>query len=115
MRLLIISSTKEDSARLVKEIQKWIKIKEYALDNTNIDIINSTIATNKDWLIQISNKTNFNVIANQSNKIIYMNYKNDILDNEQITKYKQKIIILKNKKEEKAILKSLEKGHEFYY
>lgn len=114
MKILVVSLSENDGKRLIGEIEKRLKIKSILLNNNDIKEINNIIIENKEWLIVINSSTIFDAIAKQADKIIYLNYNNSILDFNQITKYNRKIFILKNKNEEKFIIKSFDKGHEFY-
>lgn len=112
MKIYIIGPSKEIKS-LSENIGKVLNINVFDLENINN--INEHIKTYKKWIIISNNDNNFDIISNQSNIIIYLNYKNNNLNlNDKLTKYRRKIIIIKNKKEEKVLLKAVTEGHDFY-
>lgn len=112
MKIYIIGQSKEIKS-LSENIGKVLNINVFDLENINN--INEYIKTYKKWIIISNNDNNFDIISNQSNIIIYLNYKNNNLNlNDKLTKYRRKIIIIKNKKEEKVLLKAVMEGHDFY-
>lgn len=112
MKIYIIGPSKEIKS-LSENISKILNINVFDLENINS--INEHIKTYKKWIIISNNDNNFDIISNQSNIVIYLNYKNsDIRLTDKLTKYRRKIIIIKNKKEEKILLKAVIEGHDFY-
>lgn len=112
MKIYIIGPSKGIRS-LSENISKILNINVFDLENINS--INEHIKIYKNWIIISNNVNNFDIISNQSNIVIYLNYKNfDLKLSDKITKYRRKIIIIKNKKEEKILIKSVIEGHDFY-
>lgn len=112
MKIYLVGNIK-DIKEVSKKISNILKIDVFELNE--ISKINNLIKTVKSWIIISSNIDNFDIISNQSNKIIYLDYKNnDLKIYDKITKYSRKVIIIKNKKEEKTLIKAIIEGHDFY-
>ena len=127
MKIWIIS---KEHNRLSTHIEEHFEIPRFELkDNKEIHEI---IKENKEWLIETSKIENLSIIATQATKIIIIKEDNrksllkslreatliNRLSNEEkefIRKYRNKIILLKNKEEVKKCIEALDNDDSYWY
>lgn len=129
MKIYIIGNNSKDNNNLSDWLSKIYDLKNFNIDDLNdekkLQTINKIIKENKEWVIDTKPDPISNIIAANATTIIYLNIQkkkflqkdeNLISDSKEtvefLKKHSSKIIILKNKKEIKALQDAIYKGIE---
>ena len=127
MKIWIISNQKND---LSNQLEKHFNISKYEIKEEKE--ITKDILWEKDWIIETDFLPHLPILTKQATTIIYIKkyqkmklrnihkeksttYELEDKEKEFIEKYKNKIILLKNKKEIKKCLEAIKKDNKYWY